>query len=383
MQRKLFAARCLNESVINCYNLIIYLPELFGGKTNMKLGLCLVGAGYIGEKYAKVFSHISDIQLAVICDEDEKRAETLAINFGFRRIEVDWRKAIDSIDTDIVCVCTPSSFHYDIVAFAMSLGKQVLCEKPLTLYSKQSFCLAELELDKNIVAACCYNLIYLPAIQYAKRIVDSHKMGSLVSFRGYYDNDRLSDPYAGYEWRLSNEYSLGGAIGDLGINIISISQYLFGDILSVNGCANTVYTKRQDKTKKMMPVENDDVLHFLMKYKNGAIGSISCNRIALGSKQDMGFTAQFQKGSIRFSLERMNEISICTNESKGFNLINYDDDGWFCIGYEELKERRVKNFLSDVNNRTIPDTDMVFASKIDRIIEAVIISLNTGHWIEI
>lgn len=350
---------------------------------NKDYGLCLIGAGFIGKKYAEVFSGKSSVRLEVMCDINYKNAEDIASRFGFAGIETDWRKAIDNSNVDIVCVCVPNNMHYDIIVSALELNKHVLCEKPLTQSAWQSYQLAQLKSEKQVIAACNYNLIFLPAVKYAKKIIETGQLGQLISFRGYYDNERLSSPDVPFEWRLAKKNSIGGSICDLGINILSISHFLFGKIHSVIGALNIVYSQRKDINGRIRDVENEDLCHFLIKYKNGAIGSINCNRIAAGSKQDMGFIAHFQKGTIRFSMEHMNELHICTSDSTGFTIVNSDDGQWFCIGYEELKTKAVEAFLSNITNRTEPEADLSFAAEIDRVVEAVIQSSTIGQWVEI
>ena len=348
-----------------------------------KHGLCLIGGGFIGKKYAEAFSRLPNVSPVVICDVNRQNAEEIASRFGFRRIETNWHHAIDTPEIDIVCICVPNCMHYDIAANAIECQKNILCEKPLSQSAQDSILLSQMASNKRIIASCGYNLIYLPAIEYAKKIVDSGTLGELVSFKGYYDNDRLSNPEAPFEWRLSKSNSIGGSISDLGINIIAISQFLFGEIKSVIGVTNIIHQQRKDINGMIKDVENDDLAQFLVKYKDGAIGSISCNRIAVGSKQDMGFTAHFTNGTIRFSMEHMNEIHICTSKDFGFSIINSSNGRWFSTGYEELKNQTVERFISNIDSNTEPDTDFDFASKIDQVIEAVLQSSTVNQWIDL
>ena len=130
-------------------------------------------------------------------------------------------------------------------------------------------------------------------------------------------------------------------------------------------------------------VENDDVAQFIYFYKNGAMGYISSNRVALGSKQDMQFEIQFTEGTVRFSLEKMNEIQIYRSGEKGFSTVISDENGWFCIGYEELKTLDAKELLNNIKTKTHPEVDFCFATKIDQVIEGVLESADKGTWINI
>ena len=235
----------------------------------------------------------------------------------------------------------------------------------------------------SVKTECCYNLIYAPAIQYIKSVIVRGELGKVVCFRGTYDNDRLSNPNMLFEWRMSKNISQGGSICDLGLNIIAISQYLLGDIISVAAMTNIVYEERLDNNGKPCEVENDDIVQFIYKYKNTGMGYISCNRVAPGSKQDMKFEIQFTQGAIRYSLERMNEVYIFKVGNQGFEKIISDDNGWFDLGFEDLKGLDADSFISSIATQKVSDIDFCFATKIDRIIEGVLEAARRQTWIEI
>ena len=71
-----------------------------------------------------------------------------------------------------------------------------------------------------------------------------------------------------------------GALGDLGSHLLSISQFIMGDITKVNAVATTVFPKRPKSagSTEMVDVENEDIMTFMAEYANGAIGQIACGR---------------------------------------------------------------------------------------------------------
>lgn len=353
------------------------------GSLSKENRICIIGSGFVGRKHAAAYATLPNAKLQVICDTNQNSAMELAALYGFERIEANWRKAVRANDVDIVCICVPNQAHFEIACEAAKMGKHICCEKPLGMNSEESENLALLVKEKNVIASCCYNLIRIPAIQYAKKILEEGNLGELVCFRGSYDNDRLVDPDALFEWRMCKRNANGGSLCDLALNILAVSQYLFGDILAVSGMTEIVHSQRRDINGHIQNVENDDVAQFICSYRYGGMGYISSNRVAPGSKQDMRFEAQLTKGSIRFSLERMNEIQIYSMGGQGFTTIISDESGWFHAGYEELKQIDAESLLKNIEMKTCPETDFVFASKIDRVIEAVIESSQTKQWVMI
>ena len=249
----------------------------------------------------------------------------------------------------------------------------------------------------GVIATCGFNTIKIPVIAYAKEIIDSGELGELVLFRGSYDTDGLADPDAPHAWRMLAKNSLLGSMGDLAAHVLSISQYLLGDITAVTGMTGILYSQRKDSAGNLQPVENDDVAQFLCRYQNGGIGYISSSRVAPGRKQGEVFEAQFTKGIITFNLERMNEINIYRHTDKpvdqGFKTIisapGHGEYGKFWggpgigIGYQDLKTIEERHVLENIVNSTTPAVDFVFAAKIDRVMEAVLESAKTGRWVDV
>lgn len=348
-----------------------------------KIKICLVGAGFIGKKHAEVFSQLKDAKLQIICDKNKDLAKQLADEYNFERIETDWHKAVQASDVELVCVCVSNNMHYSIVSEAIKSGKHICCEKPLGMNKEESENLCKQVKEKGIIANCCYNLIHVPAIKYAHKIIQSGILGDVVCFRGTYDNDRLANPEEKFEWRMLKKNAIGGSLCDLAINILAISQYLVGDIVSVSGMSNIIHPKRKDFNGNLVDVENDDVAQFICRYKNSAMGYISSNRVANGSKQDMKFEVQLTKGTVRFSLECMNEVQIYKFGDDGFTKVISNNEGWFCKGYEELKKEDASILLNNIKNKIQPDNDFVFASKIDKVIESVLESIDKKEWVKV
>ena len=363
----------------------------------------LIGAGFIGRSHATAyvnqcqFGSEIKVELKVVCDPFEAAAKALADSHGFERYCTDWHEVVNADDVDVVCICTPNSMHCEIAVAAAKAGKAINCEKPLGMDGDQSSAAAKVMKETGAIATCGFNTMKIPVIAYAKEVIDSGRLGELVSFRGSYDTDGLATPDAPHAWRMLAANSKLGSMGDLAAHVLSISQYLLGDITAVSGMTRIIYNERKNAKGEVLPVENDDVAQFLCTYANGGIGYISSSRVAPGCKQAEVFEAQFTKGIIRFSLERLNEINIYYADDKagdqGFKNIIVDpahgEYGKFWsgpgigIGYEDLKTIEEHHLLECVVNGTQPVVDFEFAAKIDRVMEAVLESAETGSWVDV
>lgn len=363
----------------------------------------LIGAGFIGRSHATAYLNQcqfgSEIkaELVVVADPVEAAARALYESHGFSRYTADWHEVVTADDVDLVCICTPNNTHCEIAEAAARQGKSINCEKPLGMNGDEAEKVARVIKECGVVATCGFNTMKIPVIQYAKQVIDSGELGELVSFRGSYDTDGLATPDAPHAWRMLAKNSTLGSMGDLAAHVLSISQYLLGDIVSVSGMTKIVYDKRKDRNGNVLPVENDDVAQFLCNYANGGIGYISSSRVAPGRKQAEVFEAQFTKGIISFSLERMNEINIYRSDDEpteqGFKNIlvapGHGEFGRFWsgagigIGYEELKTIEEHHLLEAYVSGTQPEVDFAFAAKINRVMDAVQESAKTGVWVDV
>ena len=345
--------------------------------------VAIVGAGFAGEKYAMACYQNTELYLKCVCDNNNENAERIAKKYAGELIYTDWKDVVRLVDIDILIVAVPNDMHYEVCVEGVKNGKHILCEKPLCFSYEELTRIMEMANENGVFVSCCYNLIDIPAIIYLKNLIDSDKLGELVCFRGAYDDDRLADKNVGYEWRLSKKFSAGGGICDLGINIISVSQFLFGNIESLVGMTDIVHRYRRDANGEMLEVENDDVSQFMFKYKNGGTGYIVSNRVAHGVSQGMAFEAQFTRGTIRFSLKDINEVDVFVVGNDGFENICINGKTRKSISYDDLRIINVAKSIECIKENKKAVADFFFAYEVDRVVGAVLKSSESQKWVNI
>lgn len=273
------------------------------------------------------------------------------------------------------------------------------CEKPLTLSAEQSKELAELAKQKGVVNYVGYNNVMNPANAYIKDLVQSGKLGEIIGFFGTYAQDSLLDPSLPITWRHINKFSGSGALGDLGSHLLSVSQYILGNIESVNALSKTVIKQRpvSPGSTELADVENDDLIVILANYENGATGTISSSRIAAGRKNYLTYEIQGTEGTVHYSLERMNEVNVYftsdNSADRGFRTVflGPDHKGYsafypaagIAIGYNDMKVIEAHELLSAVSNGTPYTCDFEFGAHIDQTVDAILESAAKQNWIQV
>jgi len=111
-------------------------PRTFADETkskNDRISIGLIGAGGMG--VGNLNSCREWIDLVAVADADSGRAESANQRFSQGKADVyeDYRAILDRDDIDVLHIATPDHWHTKPLIEAMLSGKDVYCEKPLTL----------------------------------------------------------------------------------------------------------------------------------------------------------------------------------------------------------------------------------------------------------
>lgn len=143
----------------------------------MKLGI--VGAGNWGMNLIRNFCKILTVENVIICDTDKKRISK--VDFEYPGI-----KTTESLDTilnddkiNAVVVASPAETHYDIAKKALTSGKHVFVEKPITLNVKEAEKLIEISESKHLTLMVDHILIYHPVVKKLKELIDEGTLGEI------------------------------------------------------------------------------------------------------------------------------------------------------------------------------------------------------------
>lgn len=369
-----------------------------------RIGIGLIGSGFMGKAHAlgfataaRVFDLPFDVDLAVMADIDAAAAERARQSLGFRRATGDWRTLLADPEIDVIDITTPNVLHREMALAAIAAGKHVYCEKPLAPRAPEALEMTEAARAAGTITQVGFNYLKNPMMALAKEIIASGEIGEIRSFRGIHAEDYMADAAAPWTWRLDPAGG-GGALADIGSHIFATARYLVGPIESlIADSVIAVHERPLLGGGGSRAVEVDDATRVLVRFANGATGSLEANWIASGRKMQHDFEIYGSKGGLVFTQERFNELKLYRAEDpkglRGFRTImagpEHPDYGAFCvapghqIGFNDLKAIEVRDFLSAVAGGPMIGPDFAEGFEIQKLVDLAYESSRAQAWLKV
>jgi predicted dehydrogenase len=370
------------------------------------VGVALVGTAFMGRAHSNAWRQVSAFcappltpRLKVICGRSRDRTEAAARAFGWEESATDWRQVVRRPDIHIVDVSTPNDSHADIAIAAARAGKAVICEKPLAknvIDAERMLAAAE---RAGVAHMVCHNFRRIPAICLADRLIREGRLGALRHFRGAYLEDWLNDPAVPLMWRLDRTLAGSGSLGDIGSHVIDLARMLVGEIAEVSAAMDTfVRTRpRPANPARQGRVNVDDAAVAVVSFANGAIGSIEATRFAPGRKSSCAFEINGSLGSVRFDLERLNELDVYLESDppalRGFRTILVTEQThpylapWWppghIIGWEHSFTHMMHALLEAMAGGAVPSPSFYDGVMNQRVLDAVGRASQSRRWVRV
>ena len=318
-----------------------------------------IGIGLVGYNIGRVHTHAwlnmpmyyypppAKPILVAVAARSRDRVKDFAQKYGYGKTYDNPRDLAKDSEVDVVDICTPPYNHAEIAEQSFELGKHVICEKPLARTAKEAERMLRAAEKAGVKHMTAFNYRFIPAVSFARKLVMEGFVGRVLSFRGAYLNIEIGDrgyinPDVPLDWHFKHETAGYGALGDLGSHILDLARFLVGEISSVAGATATYVKERPlpENANQKGKVEVDDSAVAAVKFANGALGTIEASWMAPGRKDFLRFEVLGSEGSLRFNLERLNELEIFSlndpNELRGFRDVwttakahPYMDKFWF------------------------------------------------------
>lgn len=292
-----------------------------------QLKAAIVGLGFVGRAHLDGLRRLGIPVQGILGSTPERTkeaAEKWQLPGAYESLE---ELAADS-SVQVVHLCAPNHLHFLQASQLLRAGKHVLCEKPLTLDSRESAALVSLAKERDLVGAVAYNLRYYPLCQEARSLIEKGAIGSVRLVHGSFLQDWLM--YAtDWNWRL--ESKLGGelrAVSDIGTHWLDLMMWMTGSSVSelCADLATVMPTRRRPKGKvesfqkaesaetEEVLISTDDYASVLLRFANDARGAMTVSQVSAGRKARLWFEIDGSAGSLAFDSECPNTLWIGRRE---------------------------------------------------------------------
>jgi hypothetical protein len=229
----------------------------------------LIGCGRIAVNHMKAAIN-NELEIVAVCDVLEEKMEELLAKYGLEKDEsikryTDYKKMVEEMQPELASIATESGLHAEIALYCIEKGVNLIIEKPMAMSIEDANKIIDLAEKKNVKVSACHQNRFNVAIQKLRKAVESGRFGKLSHGSIHVRWNRNAGYYEQAPWRGTWEQD-GGALMNQCIHGIDLLRWMMGDEIE------EIYGATRQQFHDYL--EAEDVGMAVIKFKNGAIGTI-------------------------------------------------------------------------------------------------------------
>jgi predicted dehydrogenase len=383
--------------------------------TARPLRVGVVGLGWMGQVHARAYIRVGQhyldaplrpVLVAVADNAGDERLARAVAAYGFADVHADWRELVVRDDIDVVSITGPNFIHRDVAVAAVGAGKHVWLEKPAGRNAEETAEIADAVARAGVQAAVGFNYRNAPAVELARRLVAEGRLGRIEQVRITMLADYAAHPEGALTWRYQNAWSGSGVLGDLVSHGVDLGRYVVGEVESLVCDTATFITERPALrgaafahtargTGALAPVENEDYAGALLRFANGARGSLESSRVAVGEQCTYGIEVHGDTGALAWDFRRMGELRVCLDQevtdaayATHFVTPGEGDLGAFqpgsgiAMSYDDLKVVEAHRLVRSIASGTPEGATITDALRAARLVDAMAESARERRWVD-
>ena len=314
-----------------------------------------IGLGNWGLNLLRNFINLSDCSVKIACDADQRKFGQIKKTYPLLELTSDYNRLLKDDEIQAVVIATPGDTHYAVAKQALTAGKHVFIEKPMTLKSKDAKELTALAKKKNKKLMVGHLLMYHPVIRALKEQINNGAIGEVRYM--YFRRANLGKI-------RTNE----NALWSLAPHDISLVLYLLKkrplEVSSVG--ANYVQNGIEDVTFTSLILEGGQIANLY----NSWLDPVKERRLFVIGEKGMLLADEMAENN---KLKLIKKYPV--TGPKG--VFNYLDDGTQNIPYEDKEplQEECKHFISCIKNNVEPLSNGENGLEVIKILECAQLSL--------
>ncbi len=231
------------------------------------VSVAVIGLGRMGRLHAEnLASRVPGARLVMVVDADQQRVKEQAAQLGGVAWSTHLEDALHDTAIHAVVIAASTPAHADMVEAAIAAGKDIFCEKPLTLDRARSAQLSAQAATKGVRLQIGFHRRFDPDYREVKRQVASGAVGRIYLFR---ESCRDMQPPS-FDYLKSS----GGIFADVTLHDFDVARWLVGEVVEVTAVASVV------SDPGFAAADDVDTAVVVLRFAGGALGVIDNSRVA-------------------------------------------------------------------------------------------------------
>ena len=340
--------------------------------TKRKIRIAVVGCGRISKNhFASIEKHKDNIELVSICDVQQS---VLSEHESAYKVKgyLELSDMLENEELDLVAICTPSGIHADQTELCAKHKINVMTEKPMATRWSDGV---------RMVRACDSGGVQLfvvkqnrrnSTLQLLKRAVNENRFGKIHMVHMNVFWTRPQEYYDKAPWRGTWEFD-GGAFMNQASHYVDLLDWLIGPIDKVQAMMST-----------SLDIEVEDTGVLNVKWRNGALGSMSVTMLTYPKNLEGSITILGEKGTVRVGGVAVNDIQHWEFEDskdydKEVKKANYQTTSVYGFGHPLY----YNNIIEVLRGKAEPETDGREGLKSLEVLIAAYLSARDGKTISL
>lgn len=276
-----------------------------------------LGTGVIANELAQAMEALGG-KLYSVANRTYDKGVAFAEKYGIEKVYKEIDEVFEDPEVDIIYISTPHNTHIHYLRKALAAGKHVLCEKSITLNSREleeAIFLAE---KHQLVLAEAMTIFHMPIYRKLKEMIDTGTLGPLkmiqMNFGSYKEFDMSN--------RFFNRHLAGGALLDIGVYALSFIRWFMDET-----------PDQMVSQVKLAPSGVDEQVGILLTNPTGQMATVT---LSLHAKQPKRGMLAYDKGYIELYEYPRGQEAVITYTEDGRQEVIQAGNSQEALCYEVL-----------------------------------------------
>ena len=185
-----------------------------------QLKWAILGPGTIAADFATAIMEVNGDIEAVGARSLEK-SQAFAQKYNIKKAYGTYDDLLKDVEIDVVYIATPHNYHYQYIMESLRNNKHVLCEKAITVNSKELQKIVQLAKEKQLIVAEAMTIYHMPLYKKIHQIINAGQIGKIKMIQVSFGSCKEYD----VKNRFFNKELAGGALLDIGTYALSFARY--------------------------------------------------------------------------------------------------------------------------------------------------------------